>query len=438
MIKINRRVCFYALMTLLFALILVRYAFQVDIPRIVLTAVVVLMAFVGDQNEALAVLMCCIPMHEAVDFYYSILLCAIIYVLKSLKSFKITAVTIVVIFSMVVYELLHCFYDDFSFRLFLVNISTILVILAVMGVGLQNINYVLIVRMMAVCAAFMGFMLIVNLLVRSNGNFAVAFYNMQRLGQLSEDDILQGGAIHPNSLGIISVLATSGLMQASLKGQGKKFDVALIVFLLLIGFLTLSRTFLACLLLVAFLWIIGQPGTVRKKVRTLFSIILIGCVLLVLVSLIFPDILETFIGRFRVDDITTGRDTLFVDYHRFIMDNPNVMLFGVGLNNYGEKLINVYHVSDTIPHNSIQEIILAWGIPGLFLFVLMLLCIIIESKRYGVRKNLINYIPLLLILFKSMAGQLLTSGYSMLALSFAYLSLCQDFSPKTNDENVRL
>jgi hypothetical protein len=38
--------------------------------------------------------------------------------------------------------------------------------------------------------------------------------------------------------------------------------------------------------------------------------------------------------------------------------------------------------------------------------------------------TIINYIPLIVIITKSMAGQLLTSGYSIVALAFAYLSLC--------------
>ena len=50
------------------------------------------------------------------------------------------------------------------------------------------------------------------------------------------------------------------------------------------------------------------------------------------------------------------------------------------------------------------------------------------------RRKLINYIPLIIILFKSMAGQLLTSNYSMLALAFGYLNLVQDL----NDDPKRI
>ena len=104
------------------------------------------------------------------------------------------------------------------------------------------------------------------------------------------------------------------------------------------------------------------------------------------------------------------------------------MFFGIGLNNLSEKVIDLYRVSFNAPHNGIQEIIVAWGIPGLLMLGLLILMMILESNKYVRRKNALNYSILLIILVKSMAGQILTSGYTLLALAFAYLSLCQDFS----------
>lgn len=425
-IRKHNRAYFYILLTVLVFLIMIRYAFRVEIPRIVITSVIIAIALLGEQNEILAIMMSCIPMHNAIDLYTSLVVCAVIYVLKNIRQFKIDPAVILVLI-IAAYELLHCFSEDFSLRIFLVNLTPLIVLIAVFGVDQKKANYAFVIRTMAVCAACMSLIMLVNVFVRSNWNLSSVFVNLQRLGHLSEEETLYGGSINPNTLGIISVLATTGLLQLRAMSKQNKIDVYLIIFLLLLGTFTLSRTFLVCLLLMTFLWIIGQRGSFKDKLKAIVSIILIAGILLGVLAVVFPSVLANFTKRFQTDDITTGRDMLMVIYHEFIMDNPKVLLFGIGLNNFREKVVNVYHVSENVPHNSIQEIVVAWGIPGIIMVVLLFIMIIIESKRYGRRKALINYIPLLIIIAKSMAGQLLTSGYTMLALSFAYLSLCQDF-----------
>ena len=79
-------------------------------------------------------------------------------------------------------------------------------------------------------------------------------------------------------------------------------------------------------------------------------------------------------------------------------------------------------------HNNIQEILVAWGIPGLIMIAALIAALVIRARSFNRRLTLINCIPLIIILVKSLAGQMISSGYTMLALSFAYLSLCQHFS----------
>jgi hypothetical protein len=110
----------------------------------------------------------------------------------------------------------------------------------------------------------------------------------------------------------------------------------------------------------------------------------------------------------------------------------------VGLSNLGEKLVNIYRSAVNVPHNSIQEIVAAWGLPGLGMMIALFFMIVKESKQYGGRKILLNFIPLVVILVKSMAGQMISSGYTMLALVLAYLSLCQNFDLKNDSNQLRL
>jgi O-antigen ligase len=104
------------------------------------------------------------------------------------------------------------------------------------------------------------------------------------------------------------------------------------------------------------------------------------------------------------------------------------MFIGIGLQNYSTKLVDDYRISNNVPHNSIQELIIAWGIPGVILFIALIICMNALSRRYCKKHNLANYIPLLILLFKGMAGQMLTSSYTILAFSLAYISMCQNFN----------
>ena len=203
----------------------------------------------------------------------------------------------------------------------------------------------------------------------------------------------------------------------------------LMCIMLVFAALGTSRTYLACLAMMILLLIIAEKGSMIKKLR-LFAILFFALVVAaVTMAIVFPDTFEYFVNRFFVDDITTGRDTLFVDYHNFIVNNPIVMLFGIGLQDYGNRLIQYYEVSTNGPHNSLQEIIIAWGVFGLILFAVQLFSMCIVSKKKNPNQSLLNYIPLIIILFKGIAGQTLTSSYTMLALAFAYLSLCQNLNP---------
>jgi hypothetical protein len=80
------------------------------------------------------------------------------------------------------------------------------------------------------------------------------------------------------------------------------------------------------------------------------------------------------------------------------------------------------------PHDAINEIIMAWGIPGFIIFCSFLFFLIKGAKKKNPHMRLVNYIPFLIIVMKALAGHWITSGYTMLATAFAYLSMCHDFT----------
>lgn len=419
-------------------LILIRYAFQVDIPRVLFLLVIALIAFLGDQNEIIAACISFIPMHESIDFYYALVICMVIYVVRYYKEFHI-GFSVLLVFIVCVWEALHCLQLPFSIVDFLSYVIPFIILAVLMATNAKNFDYTFIVRVFALSTLGITLILLVRVLYFADFDIAVAFLNLERLGSDYHSGIQNvaviGGQINPNSLGVITVLAATGLMQLRRMRRSNIGDMLLMGFMILFATLSASRTYLICLALMFLLLIISEKGGAVKKIKLIALICLAIILIVIAMAILFPSTFSYYVNRFFVDDITTGRDDLFNEYHQFIVSDSEHLFFGIGLQDYGNRLTQIYRVAENTPHNSIQEIVVAWGIPGLIIFGILFINMYYVSSRCNRKQSLINWIPLIIILVKSLAGQLLTSSYTMLALSFAYLSLCQEFSHREESQN---
>lgn len=419
---------FYWLLALLLGLISLRYSLQIDIPPVLFLTIILSMTALGDLNEIACACICCIALHESIDLFYALGFCIVVIAVKYPKEIRLNP-SIIPIFLMIVWELLHCFRADFSLRTFIVNCIPLLVLAVFMCLDVRKVDYSFVSRTFAIALAVICLSLLLKLIYLSDFNLLKAFAGLQRLGNDASEVSLDGkGTIHPNALGILCVLATTGLMQLRMASIGYSEDMVLAIFLMVFGALTASRTYLVCLVLMLVLLLFSQRGSLNAKFRYLAGVCVLVSVALILLYLIFPDLMEYYISRFRETDITTGRDDLMVNYGQFISTNPKVLFFGIGLNHYGDDLISVYKVAGNVPHNGIQELVIAWGLEGLILFVCLWGTMIWRSRYFCKKQKLINYIPLIIILIKSQAGQMLDSSYTMLTFSYAYISMCQDFT----------
>lgn len=426
--KTSRKL-FYGMLALLLGGCFIRYALQINIPPVVILAAAILAIVLGDHDEIMAMCICCIPLHTAFDLFYAVLVGLFVFAVKCSKGIRVNR-SIIPVFLMVLWETLHCFGEAFAPPQFVISCLPLLLLMLLMCCANIKFNYDFIARAFAIATIGMCITLIGKLLYFAGFNVYRAFINLQRLGLNSPEarpsQVIAGGDMNPNALGILCVLGLTGLLQIRSAGRGKRKDIPMMVFLLAFGVMTSSRTFLACLLLMALMLLFSQKGRVSDKIKFL-AVVLCAClVALLLLNLIVPNLLEYYIGRFRVKDITTGRLDLMVLYHRFIMSKRSVLPFGIGLHDFGLKVVDFYRVHKNVPHNGIQELIVAWGLPGLAMFIALCMTVIRRSRPMARRRGLINYIPAAIILFKAQAGQMFTSPYTMLAFSFAYLSLCAD------------
>lgn len=423
--KLSKRSIFYICLAILMILLTGIYLLQMAIPKIVLTAVILLVIFSGGTNEIIAISISCIPLHTTVDFAPVIGFCIIAYVIKSYQNIRIGYASVLALV-ILIWEILHAFLGDLNLKLIIASLLSIFYIIIIISSDIHDLDYVCIVKSLAMISICICFILLGNCLKQSGYDFNAAMAEIQRFGDMPEDAQI---VINPNSLGIINVLAISGLLQIyNTIGQNKFTILLFISILMIMGMLTSSRTFLVLLLIMLIMNIIGTPGDLNKKIRY-FTAIFVFCLILILIyKKMFPYNYEFFMSRFQEEDALNGRDEILLEYDMYMSDNIWVLFFGVGLSGFNEKVLNIYEISNNVPHNGIQEIVVAWGIPGLFMMACLLYLMINESSKYSMRKSLINYIPLVVFMVKIMAGQLLTSGYTMLSLVFAYLSLCQDFT----------
>lgn len=417
---------FYYLLSLLLGLISLRYALQIDVPPVLFLAIIICMALLGDLNENLGICICCIALHESIDLFYALTFCIFIIVIKYPKEIRLNP-AVVPIFLMIVWELLHCFRADFSIRTYIVNCIPLLMLAIFMCIDIGKVDYCYIGRAFAITLAVICMSLLLKLLYLSDFNILKTFAGLQRLGHDASEVSLDGkGSIQTNTLGILCVLAITWLMQLRMAGSGSKRDMILAILLAIFGTLTASRTYLVCLVLMLILLLFSQPGSIEKKLRFLGGMIVLVAIALAILFLIFPDLMEYYISRFFEKDITTGRNVLMVKYGEFIVKNPKIMFWGLGLNHFGDDLMTVHKVASHVPHNGIQELVIAWGFPGLILFICLWSVMIWHSKYFCRKQKLVNYIPLIIILVKAQAGQMLNSSYTMMTFSYAYLSLCND------------
>lgn len=430
--KQNNRLLFGTMFALLIGLIFVRYVLQINFPWVILLAVVAVTALLGDRDEIVALGVCCIALYTSLQYIYALAICMLIYILKYWKDIRIDG-GIFPVLLMLAWEWMHCF-DQYSSIMGAVRAMMPLVFCAfLMFCPKERIHYPFVVRTFTVCVLLMCMVVLSKLLVGAGFNISKAFSNMQRLGTASEETSVLGADFNPNFLGFLCILASTGILQLRMSGQGKKAEMGMVVVLLLCGMLTLSRTYLVCLALMALLFILASGYDLAKLVKILGAVVGIGAVTVVLMVLIFPETIQDWVGRFKVEDITSGRIALLERFNERIFSNPDIYMFGLGIQFVEAKVIARFGAGKilgaVVPHNAIQEMVFCWGVPGLLLFVGFMINLVNSAKRKNPQRVLLNYIPLILLLVKIQAGQLITTPQNALMLSLVYLSMCHSFAP---------
>lgn len=434
---VRNRGRFYIFLALMFATIFLRLAAEVNIPVLFFLVLSLYPIFFCGTDEQLSFIVCCIPFSKVFQYKYALLFCVVAFIIKSRGKIRINGIVTTVL-CMLVWELLHVFYGDFSFTEYFRCFAELLVLMLISTMDLSNVNYKLILRSLAISVVGVCFIMLYLQLKQNEFNLTAIFtqsFQNYRFGGANTDAENFGLNFNSNELGFICNLAISFALLLYSRKEHSKLDIILIIFASTFGVLTLSRAAIICMALVYIGFAVAMPGNLKRKVGGFLGIIIIVGIGVFLISELTPGVYKNLVERFSEADISNGRNTLFEIYHDFIWSNPLFTLFGVGLQGYFTK-VNKYTSVSNVCHNGYQEVWLVWGIVGVFLFTILFFAMVKQTKRYSDKRNLVQFAPLFLILIYILSGQFISSETALLGLIAAYICLSMSPAAKKIGENI--
>jgi hypothetical protein len=221
------------------------------------------------------------------------------------------------------------------------------------------------------------------------------FFNFNR-SNLADRFI--GAAGDPNYYSVYILIGLFSLLQflnQKSKVITKFFIIFIFLLLLLFGFMSLSRMFFIVFCFVFFIYFLCVIGFKRKYSSHRKFIISFIIVSLIIFSVFSAEIINNIaltLSRFTNygNDLTnlTSNRNLIADYIlNFLISNPVFLIFGVGIQSYGERVGNMVYA-----HNIFLELLAAWGIIGLILFFgfIIILMMKVRSNSFLQKENKIS------------------------------------------------
>jgi hypothetical protein len=217
-------------------------------------------------------------------------------------------------------------------------------------------------------------------------------------------DRFAGLVSSPNYYTMDISIALASLVGLIIYQKHKLLPLIVVIVLSVFGFMSLSLSFLVTygILLLITLIFLGRMG-LRKL---LLGVLIMAALILVIYALMDKEYLNTilfradtnFSGEQSLSGITTGRSDIWLSYLQYFSDNLVKTVFGAGL---GASLYE-----GTASHNAYIECVYFMGVIGFILYT-VILSRFIPKKEAGRKRSLVNYVPLLLLLIRGFAINIL-------------------------------
>lgn len=249
------------------------------------------------------------------------------------------------------------------------------------------------------------------------------------LGKSTEGMLVSYNA---NDLGALCLLNINFCILLRLK-TGNKWYMASFVISSLLGLMTQSRAFLICYVISVLLFIFMSSKDTTSIIKNLSWLILGVGAILGLTYWLIPDYMSMLVERFNASDISGGRNEIFAFYFKEMTSSVDKILFGVGLQYYPQKYNYIFSA-----HNATQEVVIAWGVIGLFIVIALFGIIFRNAKRQNPIARNIQYIPLIMSLAIMQSLQGFSDRASMLRLMIAYFAILMSMSKGPKKEKLKV
>lgn len=218
--------------------------------------------------------------------------------------------------------------------------------------------------------------------------------------------------VNPNQLQLLCVLAIAILITFNFKKQINVFVFAFcIVFFVVTGIFTLSKTFFLCLILMTIIYLVFsilnnlKNGIITTMVMLLFALS---------ISFLLKDEIFSIISRFKeinykniIDTILTGRLSIWQTYMSEWKSNKSIMFFGKG--------VSALPAVDIGSHSIYVDLIYRFGIIGIVLW----LCLISLYFYLNVKTKKINIkymLPFMMYLTLGIVEEIFYTKYLFLII----------------------
>lgn len=423
---------FFLSITLILILQLINQVYM-SIPTILFVTLFVFTFILCDKEQIIGVYLYLILLSTGNLLYIVNVLFVIVLILKFREQLSINKTFIFILFIILI-ESLHVFVNN--------NLGINESVIKLLGFSICLIPFALIKSFSnyidikqtfyLFVLGFISFTFItINIYLHdySLGNY---FTEIKRFGFMPNkiEDEVSGILINPNTIGKYAALIISGylILFSYKKIRLNIFNLIMLFYTMLIGFLTLSRAFLLVTIIILFIYIIINFNEKNKVTNILLLLsIFIGSLIIFMNS----NLRQAIYSRvFETDDISGSRFIIYNQYIGVIREHTNVFLVGTGMQDYLLKFTKYNDQIYQASHNIFLEIISIWGILGLTVIIIFAIFLILESNIKKVQsrtKKLLILLPLLTIFISAQFGQYFISYYhtfsvTIFALLFIYNS----------------
>lgn len=380
----NKNMLLYACTAVLCLLIFIRDVMEIGIPNITFAVVVCMAALILKLDSFKIFLFFLFPFTCGIPGY-TMLVSIIALLFKSLGKTKIRSIQIIPIVFIALLELFNnmIHIGDIDISAYASFISFIAVFFFILF-DKSNYNQ----SRECVTAFVLGTVFVTVVIYYKM--ITVFGLDMILMGHLrgAMGDITEEGTgkliTNGNNMAYLSIILVSILLIGAKK---LKLPVilyyALLLFSVLIGMGSFSRTWMLLIALITVIYLIYQ-----RSFKALFSLSLV----LGAIVFLFPYILDAFTNvmtdRMTTENVETagGRTVIFNHYNEIWSQNILYVLFGVSVTSY----YKVLHYSHAM-HNTLQQIYVCTGIMGLLLYSYCFLKFF--KGKYKGKKTLVNYLP---------------------------------------------